>query len=101
MTNLMHALFGNGPQGAIAGTMASPLMAQNTGSLQTPPHYKSPGNKKVFHGLIEVTQVANGFIVNIGRKEGYEFDTHIATTITEVNEIIAAQIVAFKLEDKS
>jgi hypothetical protein len=44
--------------------------------------------------------VANGYIVNIGRKEGYEYETYIAETITDVNERIAAAIVAFQLEGK-
>jgi hypothetical protein len=56
--------------------------------------------EKLFDGRVEVLKVSNGYIVNIGRREGYEYDTHIAETIQEVNDIIAAQIVAFRLEDK-
>lgn len=59
-----------------------------------------PKSKKLFHGSVEVLQVANGYIVNIGRKEGYEYETYIAETITGVNERIAAAIVAFQLESK-
>jgi hypothetical protein len=55
-------------------------------------------SKKIFHGNIEVNQVANGYVVNIATREGYEYETHIAHTITEVNEIIAAAMVAFQLE---
>jgi hypothetical protein len=55
-------------------------------------------SKKIFSGNIEVQQVSNGYVVNIGTKEGYEYTTHIAQTITEVNEIIAAAMVAFQLE---
>jgi hypothetical protein len=57
-----------------------------------------PKSRKLFHGTVEVLQVANGYIVNIGRKEGYEYETYIAETITDVNERIAAAIVAFQLE---
>lgn len=71
------------------------------GILAQMPREFQARNKKLFHGTIEVLQVANGYIVNIGRKEGYEYETHIATSIVEVNEIIAAQIVAFRLEDRS
>jgi hypothetical protein len=94
MKNLMHSMFGGAIGNAAVNTVSLQpgLMAQQA--------VKHPGNKKVFHGMVEVTQVANGYIVNIGRKEGYEYETHIASNITEVNEIIAAQIVAFKLEDK-
>jgi hypothetical protein len=59
-----------------------------------------PKSRKLFHGTVEVLQVANGYIVNIGRKEGYEYETYIAETITDVNERIAAAIVAFQLEGK-
>jgi hypothetical protein len=59
------------------------------------------GTKRVFSGHIEVLQAANGYIVNIGRNEGYWHDVHIAQTIAEVNEILGAQIVAFRLENKS
>jgi hypothetical protein len=58
----------------------------------------APSSRKIFHGTVEVLQVANGYIVNIGRKEGYAYDTYIAETIPEVNERIAAAIVAFQLE---
>lgn len=90
MRDLLHSMFGGGITNAVG---QQGMLAQQA--------IRHPGNKKVFHGVVEVTQVANGYIVNIGRKEGYEYETHIASNITEVNEIIAAQIVAFKLEDNS
>lgn len=102
MRGLMHNLFG--------GPVTSPnnlAAQQNVGvgtayqSAQIAERARKVGAKKVFHGNVEVLQVTNGFVVNIGTREGYEYETHIAATITEVNEIIAAQIVAFKLEDKS
>lgn len=55
-------------------------------------------NKTLFSGRVEVQQVCNGYIVNIATREGYEFDTHIAATVKEVNEIISTAIVAFQLE---
>lgn len=57
-------------------------------------------NPVVFSGRLEVIKVANGYIVNIGRLEGYETESHIASTVEEVNAIITAQLVAFRLEDK-
>lgn len=100
LKNLMHSLIGQG----VAGNMGSAIntsQLQNSILTQMAQQQRVATNKKLFHGNIEVLQVANGYIVNIGRKEGYEYETHIAQTITEVNEIIAAQIVAFRLEDKS
>lgn len=98
MRDLMHNLFGG-----LNGTLGS--AAAQTGQIAAyaseQARRMNPSTKKIFHGNIEVSQVANGFVVNIGRKEGYEYETHIASSITEVNEIIAAQIVAFKLEERT
>jgi hypothetical protein len=60
---------------------------------------RAPSNRTVFSGKIEVIKVANGYMVNIGRTEGYEFETFIATSVEEVNRIIMAQMVAFRLEE--
>jgi hypothetical protein len=108
--DLMHSLIGNniGTQGAIAsslgigasGMSATQLtQAMQNSILRTEPKRYST-TKKIFSGNIEVSQVANGYVVNIGVKEGYEYTTHIASNITEVNEIIAAAMVAFQLENK-
>lgn len=55
-------------------------------------------NRTIFSARIEVVQVNNGYMVQIGRQEGYEYDSYIATTIKEVNDILTAQMVAMKLE---
>lgn len=55
-------------------------------------------NKTIFSARIEVVQVNNGYIVQIGRQEGYEYDSYIAENIKQVNDILAAQIVTMKLE---
>jgi hypothetical protein len=107
--NLMHSLTGNyGAQGAIGSSLGIGASGMTTGQLAAgiqnsilltePKRYTA--NKKIFDGRIEVQQVANGYIINIGVKEGYEYTTHIASNITEVNEIIAAAMVAFQLENK-
>ncbi len=54
-------------------------------------------NKQIFSGRIEVMKVANGYVVNIATREGYEVDTYVASTIAEVNERIAASMVSFQL----
>ena len=103
--NLMHALIGNSAQNSgLAANMGSSMTTaqlssamQNSILRQEPPVRRS-ASRKIFSGNIEVQQVANGFVVNIGTREGYEYETHIASTITEVNEIIAAAMVAFQLE---
>lgn len=109
--SLTHALFGQ--QGAanniannIGTSLGQGVLSANTGAIAQ--QYANaimkkeqvPTSKKLFHGTVEVLQVANGYIVNIGRKEGYEYETYIADTITDVNERIAAAIVAFQLEGK-
>lgn len=92
----MHALIGNPAQGAISSSLTSSVMSRQ-GMLGTVQATRTT-SKKIFHGNIEVQQVANGFVVNIATREGYEYETHIASSITEVNEIIAAAMVAFQLE---
>ena len=59
---------------------------------------KVSANKTIFSARIEVVQVNNGYIVQIGRQEGYECDSYIAENIKGVNDILAAQMVAMKLE---
>jgi hypothetical protein len=107
--SLTHALFGqqgagNNIAGAVQGSVypgGSPLSAVTAAQYNAiMQREQPPKSKKLFHGTVEVLQVANGYIVNIGRKEGYEYDTYIADTITDVNERIAAAIVAFQLESK-
>ena len=106
--NLMHALIGQSAANAIGSSLTSSQMNSINSSLTSgvishqgmlnPVQARRAISKKIFSGNIEVQQVANGYVVNIGTKEGYEYTTHIAQTITEVNEIIAAAMVAFQLE---
>lgn len=100
--NLMHALIGNPAQNAanainVASNLTSGPLISHQGMLGQVQARRTP-SKKIFHGNIEVSQVANGYVVNIATREGYEYETHIASSITEVNEIIAAAMVAFQLE---
>lgn len=113
--SLTHALFGNagaannigqnatsigGAQGSIyPGNVTNTTLANQYANAIKQKEQVSK-SKKLFHGTVEVIQVANGYIVNIGRKEGYEYETYIADTITDVNDRIAAAIVAFQLEGK-
>lgn len=100
---LMHALTGHPLQNAAQNTAqgvltTSGLNAAMQNSILRQEPRKHTSSKKIFSGNIEVQQVSNGYVVNIGTKDGYEYTTYIAQTITEVNEIIAAAMVAFQLE---
>lgn len=57
-------------------------------------------NMIVFRGLIEVEKAANGFVVRIGSRQGDIATTYVAKDVAEVNGIITAEMVKFKLEDK-
>lgn len=92
----MHNAAQNTANTGLLGSSINAASIQNTILRQEPRRYTA--SKKIFSGNIEVQQVSNGYVVNIGTKEGYEYTTHIAQTITEVNEIIAAAMVAFQLE---
>jgi hypothetical protein len=101
LKDVMHNIFGSSGQAAMgAATMTTgyPSIANQYNAMIK--QEQVPKSRKLFHGTVEVLQVANGYIVNIGRKEGYEYETYIAETITDVNERIAAAIVAFQLEGK-
>lgn len=54
----------------------------------------------VFRGLIEVEKAANGFVVRIGSRQGDVATTYVAKDVAEVNGIITAEMVKFRLEDK-
>ena len=99
---LMHNLMGSGigAQGMANSITASALTASMQNAVLKQTAVKSSSSKRIFMGNIEVLHVSNGYVVNIGTKEGYEYTTHIASTIVEVNEIIAAAMVAFQLENK-
>ena len=100
---LMHNLMGTniGAQGmANMGITAGQLTTSMQNSVMRGGVIaKNSSSKRIFQGNIEVLHVSNGYVVNIGTKEGYEYTTHIASTIVEVNEIIAAAMVAFQLEN--
>lgn len=93
--DLMHSLLGSSAGQIAAG---HPLMSNTAATQVAPKSATRSTSKKLFHGSVEVLQVANGYVVHIARKEGYEYETYIADTITDVNERIAAAIVAFQLE---
>jgi hypothetical protein len=95
--DVMHNIFGSSGQAAMGAAMMTTGYIANQYNATTKQE-QVPKSRKLFHGTVEVLQVANGYIVNIGRKEGYEYETYIAETITDVNERIAAAIVAFQLE---
>lgn len=94
-------------QGAISGSFATnglaaaaAAAAQQATVMREYPAGGRMRNKTIFSGRVEVQKVVNGYVVNIATREGYEFDTHIAATVKEVNDIISTAIVAFQLEDR-
>ena len=98
--NLMHALTGGLlGQASIANANNAAQQAAYGQMLASPERVKK-SSQTVFNGRINVEKVANGYVINIATREGYEFETYIASTIQEVNERIAASMVSFQLENK-
>ena len=64
------------------------------------PYSTAFNNVIVFRGNIEVEKAANGFVVRIGTRQGDIATTYVAKDVSEVNGIITAEMVKFKLEDK-
>lgn len=102
MRGLLNAILG---QNTTSGSLFAASQAQAGGlaaQMQAYSDREKPRmkNKTIFSGRVEVQQVTNGYVVHIASREGYEFDSHIAATIKDVNDLIATAIVAFQLEDK-
>ena len=74
----------------------------NMGTITDSNHPYSTGfnNMIVFKGLVEVERAANGFVVRVGTRQGDIATTYVAKDVSEVNGIITAEMVKFKLEDK-
>lgn len=106
MRGLLNAILGqnttSGSLFAASQAQAGGLAAQMQGTPFNYADREKPRmkNKTIFSGRVEVQQVTNGYIVHIASREGYEFDSHIAATIKDVNDLIATAIVAFQLEDR-
>ena len=88
---LMHAI------NTILGNNAA---VQHVAQQRVLPEETRKRSRVIFDGRISVEKVSNGYVVNIATREGYEYETYIATTIQEVNERIAASMVSFQLEAK-
>lgn len=97
----------NAPASAISGSilMAGGGIANSQAAWNNPQisidRYPSYGNSMiVFRGMVEVEKAANGFVVRIGTRQGDVATTYVAKDVSEVNGIITAEMVKFKLEDK-
>lgn len=87
-----------GGQTAWTSATGAGIMARTVDSSYP---YTNAGNGLiVFRGLIEVEKAANGFVVRIGSRQGDIATTYVAKDVAEVNGIITAEMVKFKLEDK-
>jgi hypothetical protein len=95
-----------GTSPGINGTWATNVSNSNVDLNLTPRGsgvvtYKSLSNDMiVFKGLVEVERAANGFVVRVGTRQGDVATTYVAKDVSEVNGIITAEMVKFKLEDK-
>ena len=98
--DLMHNLLGSLGQGAAVNpvlTGSISASAYQNSILHKEQTMRRSVSKKIFSGNIEVQQVSNGYVINIATREGYEYETHIAQTITEVNEIITSHTLRLRL----
>lgn len=84
------------------GTTQIPWTTSNNviAKLESFPYTVGSNNMIVFRGMVEVEKAANGFVVRIGQRQGDVATTYVAKDVAEVNGIITAEMVKFKLEDK-
>ena len=96
----------NTAQGMVStqiGTTQIPWTTSNnvTAKLEAYPYTTGGYNGMiVFRGMVEVEKAANGFVVRLGTRQGEIATTYVAKDVAEVNGIITAEMVKFKLEDK-
>lgn len=82
----------------------SPYMIGNTSGtgISFPPGYSASyqdsrtGDKDL--GTFQITKVGNGFVVKHAQGNGRAYDTHIATTLDELRDLIATVLVANQLD---
>lgn len=86
-------------QGAQLGAQGSAITGRITDSY---PYTVGGGYNGmiVFRGMVEVEKAANGFVVRMGTRQGDVATTYVAKDVAEVNGIITAEMVKFRLEDK-
>ena len=87
-----------GAQAAWATNTGAGVMARTVDSNY--PYTTGYNNMIVFRGMVEVEKAANGFVVRIGQRQGDVATTYVAKDVAEVNGIITAEMVKFRLEDK-
>lgn len=87
-----------GAQAAWTSATGAGIMARTVDSSY--PYTHGGNGMIVFRGLIEVEKAANGFVVRMGTRQGDIATTYVAKDVAEVNGIITAEMVKFKLEDK-
>lgn len=90
MGTSMSSIFNDNTAVLTAGSIHSAKLAVST---------QRRSSETIFSANIEVIKVANGYIVRTSTKDGYEGTAHIASTIQEVNDLIAASVVAYRLEN--
>lgn len=86
--------------GGGGGLVSQGILANSNGTTGASMErsYRSNRDKTLFRAMLEVTKVANGFLVKIATHEGELAETFIAETPEQVNDIILASITKFRLE---
>lgn len=102
-----------GPNMATNQIVANPIttttVAGNVASAMSPNEFidshkkmwsRQNGRELVFRGMVEVEQTCNGYLITISTGNDKPGMSYIANSLQEVNDIITAQMVCFKLEGK-
>lgn len=97
-----------GPNMATNQIVANPI-STSTASAMSPTDFidshkkmwsRQNGRELVFRGMVEVEQTCNGYLITISTGNDKPGMSYIANSLQEVNDIITAQMVCFKLEGK-
>jgi len=93
----------------VANPITTTTVAGNVASAMSPTDFidshkkmwsRQNGRELVFRGMVEVEQTCNGYLITVSTGNDKPGMSYIANTLQEVNDIITAQMVCFKLEGK-
>lgn len=99
LKNLLHMAIGpqNNPA-VLAGGLGAAMGIGHTSKIPEG-EQRFPG-RLVFDGRVRVTHVSNGYVIEITKTGTYTAEVLIARDSKEVNDLIIAAMVSFRLEEK-
>lgn len=101
---IMQAMGSGNNLTGLGGLMVGPGTSNPLNQVARMAGSTNDGRKVVFDAQVRVTHVSNGYVVEVTNHNSVQFESRvevmIAKDIKEVNELLAASMVSFRLEDR-